>query len=84
MSTQSSQNLLKLFIQLLDQATLSPPPKEAGLSGRKGLARRITLSLIDDIMRLDGGVEGADWSSENVAEIKEKARSALQAMNDAE
>ena len=78
----SSESLLKLFIDVLDHAAQAPPPKSAGLDGRKGLARGMALSVIDDILRLDGGLEGADWSPDDIARLKEKARLALEAMNE--
>jgi hypothetical protein len=83
MAVESSESLLKSFMEILDHAVQSPPPKQAGLDGRKGLARRMTLSIIDDILRIDGNSEGADWSPEEVALLKEKALNALKAMNDA-
>jgi hypothetical protein len=78
----SSERLLKLFMDVLDHAAQAPPPKLAGLDGRKGLARSIALSIVDDILRLDSGLKGADWSPNDIARLKEKAYLALKAMNE--
>lgn len=84
MTLESSGKVLKSLMDMLERAAAAPPPKMAGLDGRKGLARRMTLCVIDDITRLDDNVEGADWSPQDVARLKEKAQIALQAMNDAQ
>lgn len=54
---ESSERLLKLFMDVVNQAAQAPPPKLAGLDGR-GLARAIALSVVDDIVRLDSGLKG--------------------------
>ena len=79
---ESSERLLKLFMDVLDQAAQAPPPKLGGLDGRKGLARATALSVVDDIVRLDSELKGADWSANDIARLKEKAYLALQAMNE--
>ena len=84
MTPQSSAKVLQLLIDMLDEAAAAPPPKLAGLDGRKGLARRMTRGVIDDITRLDDHVEGADWSPEEIRRLKNKAQVALAAMNDAQ
>jgi hypothetical protein len=84
MAIESSGKVLQYLVDMLDHAAAEPPPKMAGLDGRKGLARRMTLCVIDDITRLDDGVEGADWSPQDISRLKEKAQLALQAMNDAQ
>ncbi len=81
MSNASSDAILKLLESILDQAAIAPPPKEAGLHGRRGLARRAMLSIIDDVIRLDADLEGADWAPTDVQRLKEKARQALIALN---
>jgi hypothetical protein len=78
----SSERLLKLFVDVLDHAAQMPPPKLAGLDGRKGLARAIALSVVDDVLRLDSELRGADWSPKDIALLKEKAHLALKAMNE--
>jgi hypothetical protein len=83
MALESSGKVLQFLLDMLDQAAAVPPPKMAGLDGRKGLARRMTLCIIDDITRLEDGVEGADWSPQDISRLKDKAQLALQAMNDA-
>lgn len=82
--SDSRAAVLKHFSDILELAAQSPPPKKAGLDGRKGLARRMILSLIDDVLRLDGGLEGADWSAADVTALKEKATRALTALNEVE
>jgi len=84
MPGDSSDSLLKFFMDLLDHAAQAPPPKKEGLDGRKGLARRLALSVIDDVLRIDSGSEGADWSPKDIARLKDKALLALKAMNDAQ
>lgn len=80
----SKAAVIKHFSDILDLAIESPPPKRAGLDSRNGLARQMILSVIDDILRLDGGLKGADWSPSDVIALKEKAAQALDALNDAE
>lgn len=82
MSNTPSDIILKLLEDILDQAAVAPPPKQAGLDGRKGLARRAILSIIDDVIRLDADLEGADWAPGDVARLKEKAQLALIALNE--
>lgn len=82
MSNTPSDIILKLLEDILDQAAVAPPPKQAGLDGRKGLARRAILSIIDDVIRLDTNLEGADWAPGDVARLKEKAQLALIALNE--
>jgi hypothetical protein len=68
-------------MDVLDHAADAPPPKKEGLDGRKGFARRMVLSVIDDVMRLDSDVHGADWSHDDIVRLKDKATRALNAMN---
>ena len=82
MPVENSESLLKFFMDMLDHAAQAPPPKREGLDGRKGLARRMVLSVIDDVLRIDGGLQGADWSSQDIARLKEKAHLALKAINE--
>jgi hypothetical protein len=82
MSNTPSDIILKLLEDIFDQAAVAPPPKQAGLDGRKGLARRAILSIIDDVIRLDTNLEGADWAPDDVARLKEKAQLALIALNE--
>lgn len=79
--TDSRADILQQLADLLDVSAERPPPKKAGLDGRKGMARRMILSLIDDVLRLDGGMEGADWTPADVAMLKGKAMRALDALN---
>jgi hypothetical protein len=84
MSDSRSAALLKIFMGMLDEAAEAPPPKQAGLAGRKGIARRMILSVIDDVMRLDGELDGGDWSPDEIARLKEKAVLALKSLNEVE
>lgn len=84
MSDSRSAALLKIFMGMLDKAAEAPPPKQAGLDGRKGIARRMILSVIDDVMRLDGELDGGDWSPDEIARLKEKAVLALKSLNEVE
>ncbi len=82
--SETGTAILKHVTDILDIAAASPPPKRTGLDGRKGLARRTVLSLIDDVLRLDDATEGADWSRTDIARLKEKALRALDALNAAD
>jgi hypothetical protein len=84
MSDSRSAALLNIFMGMLDKAAEAPPPKQAGLDGRKGFARRMILSFIDDVMRLDGELDGGDWSPDEIARLKEKAVLALKSLNEVE
>ncbi len=82
--SDTGSEIFKHLVDILDIAAANPPPKKAGLDGRKGLARRTVLSLIDDVLRLDAATEGADWSPSDIARLKEKALRALDALNAAD
>ena len=83
MPETSSARILNLFLEILDQAVAAPPPRQTGAVGRKGLARRMILSVIDDVLRLDTDADDADWKASDVALLREKAGVALQVLNDA-
>ena len=62
MSNAPSDIILKLLEDILDQAAVAPPPKQAGLDGRKGLARRATIETVHGYTCSEPAVAGEFFS----------------------